>query len=143
VGICQDCSTASDDSAEKCIYCGGTVIQQPNSQQVLSQKYYPRKSPVYAFIFTLPLPGFADIYAGNMLKGFIFLIITYPLYSLIPVGQILHAYLVLNSWRVVTKYNNANQRSTSLTLLERKIVYYGAIIGISTIFYFLIEFIFF
>ncbi|MHA2254040.1 MAG: hypothetical protein ACXAD7_27050 [Candidatus Kariarchaeaceae archaeon] len=143
MGICEDCLTESEASTLKCSYCGGNIIQQTKPQQASTQKFYPRKSPVYAFMFSLPLPGFADIYAGNMLKGLIFMIITIYLYQVIPIGPILHVYLVLNSWRVVTKYNIANQRSTSLTLLERKIIYYSLLVGVGTISYFLIEFMFF
>jgi TM2 domain-containing membrane protein YozV len=66
-----------------------------------------RKSPIIAGILSLLVPGLGVMYAGDVLKGFIYLVLTLGIFILRPIwGIILWLWNVADSYREAIRYNN-------------------------------------
>lgn len=64
-----------------------------------------KKSPQFALVMSIFLPGFAWAYCGHLGFGIIFLLITWLAWALIVPGLVLHLFAVVYSWKIVKVYN--------------------------------------
>lgn len=115
--FCPNCGKDIDVGTQFCKYCGesiGSTYQNNYQGGVQPQYVVPLKSSGIAAVLALIIPGLGHIYAGNIGRGLLLLIleilcmiVLYFMIITIFVGIIVWIWQIYDAYKVTEEYNDA------------------------------------